>query len=85
MKKIFVLAALAFAGCVPGNFHYVSDNKRVDEDPARMKQIEVDKVICNGEAAKANLSQTAQAQMTGTSIQLVYEGCMAGKGYIVRR
>ena len=84
MKRVLLVGFL-LSGCVPGHFHYVSDNNRVEDDPERLKQFEVDKVICNGEAAKANLSQTANAVMTGTSIQLVYEGCMAQKGYIARR
>lgn len=75
---------VALAGCVQQHFHYARDGLRVDQDPARLGQFEIDKAICNGEAAKANLTQTANALLVATSVELVYRGCMAGKGYVVR-
>lgn len=83
LVKLSVFAAL-LSGCVQQHFHYAKDGLRVDQDAARLPQYQIDKAICQGETAKANLSQTGYANMQGTSIELVYRGCMAGKGYVVR-
>jgi hypothetical protein len=81
----FVLAVNA-AGCgAAGHFHYVSDNRRVDEDPARFKQFEVDKAVCDGRSAKAFLEGNAGGLVGAEAVNIVFRGCMAEKGYIVRR
>lgn len=84
MRGWYLIGALVLGGCVPSTFYYHSDNVRVDQDPARFKQFELDKIVCEGELAKANLSQAPGAVLVNTSLRAVYNGCMAQKGYINR-
>jgi hypothetical protein len=86
MRRILVGFALLASGCAsPGNFHYASDNVRVDLDPVRFKQFEVDKAVCDGRAAKALLDGNVGGLVGAEAINIVFRGCMAEKGYLVRR
>lgn len=78
-----VVAAAALSGCVPQGFYYrTSDGLRADANPSALKKFEIDKAICQGEAAKGAL--VGGPQYNFTQVELVMRGCMAGKGYIVR-
>jgi hypothetical protein len=78
-------ASLILAGCAQGNFHYNADNLRVDLDPVRFKQFEIDRAVCDGRAAKALLDAKLSGLAGAEAINLVFKGCMAEYGYIIRR
>lgn len=82
-KAVLLVSVFAIGGCVPQQYYYrVSDGQRSDSTPAGAKQVEVDKAVCQGEAAKAALA--GQYPMEGYRVMMVERGCMAGKGYVVR-
>ncbi|CDZ67627.1 Hypothetical protein NGAL_HAMBI2605_59080 [Neorhizobium galegae bv. orientalis] len=84
MRILVVLSVGALlSACVSQQYYYrVSDGQRSDATPAGAKQVEVDKAVCQGEAAKAALA--GQYRMEGYRVMMVERGCMAGKGYVVR-
>lgn len=85
LRLTLCLAAAAIAGgCTAGYWHRASDGLRVDAQPELLTQFQLDKTYCEGEMAKANLATGAGAIMQTTSLQAVFNGCMAGKGYIIR-
>jgi hypothetical protein len=57
---------------------------RVDGKPPTV-EFEVDNTICRGEMQKANLAANAEAGFArGRAVGEVYNGCMAGRGWIMQ-
>jgi hypothetical protein len=84
---IKVAALLSFslivAGCVQtGKFYRISDGLAADSTPAISQAFETDRVICDGEAAKAALGSTEKNRLDhNNAVNLVYRGCLAQKGW----
>lgn len=81
------LALLAglLAGCgTTGYYHRVSDGLRADATPQALAAFEVDKAICQGEVARADLSSRVGGLIVGVRLEEIMRGCMAGRGYVVR-
>jgi len=70
-----------------------TDGQSVANNPVLVKQFEVDKIVCEGEMQKANLSGSSYCRglvdCVGTgiarnqSMEVVGKGCMASKGYVL--
>lgn len=88
MRYLIVLTAAALAGCVSqpaGKFHSVATGQAVDADPKLMAKFMQDRAICDGEAAKAGLSSTEKLRATyAQNVNLVFDGCLAQRGYVRR-
>ncbi len=87
--KIFVhLSTLLLAACVSTPqpyWHRIDTGQRVDETPAVLAQFQRDRVICDGEAAKAALASNEKVvSVHRKNINLVFDGCLAERGYIRR-
>lgn len=86
-KSVFLVVIAALAGCQynPGFFYEASTGRRVDSDPQSLARFEPHKTECNGEAAKAALTSTAPTQAEHRAlVDMVYQGCMRTRGYVVR-
>lgn len=87
MKRAFFIASvIVLAGCVyqaKGEFHEISSGKRVDADSETLAKFQQAKVICDGEAAQAASVSTERDRYVHTlNITLVFDGCLAKRGYI---
>ncbi len=94
MKFSSILAgALILSGCAaqPQMTWVRTDGARGSQDPALTQQFEIDKIICQGEAQKSQLSGVnvmyggnigLMAMQRQMSVNSVGSGCMAQKGYI---
>jgi len=87
MRKTYLaLACGALCGCVyvpEGYFHRVSDGVRVDANPQVLSEFQQARVICDGEASKAALVSTERDRyMHSKNVNLVFDACLAQRGYI---
>lgn len=76
MKALPLLILLA--GCAtaePEMLWKRTDGRPIPADPALVKQADLDRTICRGEAAKAPTGPHRRDQ--------VFEGCMAQRGYVL--
>ncbi|MDW5313763.1 hypothetical protein [Rhizobium sp. PL01] len=82
------LLLVVVAGCVyqpVGKFHRISDGQPADANPTILAAFMQDKAICDGEAAKAGLVSNEPDRYTHSrNINLVYDGCLAQRGYVRR-
>lgn len=88
MKQIVILSfVMALAGCQStGLFHEKSSGLRVDANPVLLARFQEDKLQCDAESAKDALTSRERNQFKHNQlIQLIYEACMARRGYVVRR
>lgn len=84
LALISVLSVL-MAGCMSGqNYYRISDGQRVDANPEMLAEFQVDRTICDGEVAKANLATDQNALLVMDSLAAVERACMAERGYVVR-
>lgn len=89
------LAAITLVACqqTVKNLWVRTDGQTVKDNPALASQFEVDKVVCEGEMSKANLSGTqfcrgiidcaSQSVARSEAVMVVAKGCMAQRGYIL--
>jgi hypothetical protein len=88
MRYLIVLAGALLAGCVSqpaGKFHSVATGQPVDADPKLMAKFMQDRAICDGEAAKAGLASTERlSAVYAQNVNLVFDGCLAERGYVRR-
>ena len=92
-----VLWTLAIAGVLIGCQTIQSVWVRVDgtSGPKTARQLEIDKTVCDGEVAKANVSGfqacfglgdcLGSAIVRGIDLETVRQGCMASRGYVLRQ
>ncbi len=81
------ILAFAVAGCatLPDGYYYrEKDGIRADANPAVLAEFQKARAICDGRASQAALSVGNRAMMVRTNIELVFRGCMAEQGYVIR-
>ncbi len=80
---IAIVLSLVMSGCVQtGKFHRISDGVAADSSPVILQTFETDRLVCDGEAAKAALVSTERNRFDhNNAVNLVYRGCMAQKGW----
>lgn len=85
MSKFAFIVAIAglLSACVQtGKFHRISDGLAADASPTVLQAFETDRVVCDGEAAKAALASNERDRFAhANAVNLVYRGCMAQKGW----
>ena len=88
MRWACSILSIAVAGCVSvpqGYWHRQSDGLRVDATPALLDRFNLDRAICDGEAAKAALASNERDWfMHNQNVNLVFDGCLVGRGYVRR-
>ncbi len=86
--RYLVPLVLLLAGCqtvAPGYWHRQSDGLRVDATPALLERFNLDRSICDGEAAKAALASNERDRFIHQqSVNLVFDGCLVSRGYVRR-
>jgi hypothetical protein len=87
MRLFMICIGLLLAGCQSTGFFYEkSSGLRVDANPALLARFQDEKLQCDAESAKDALASRERDLMKHNQlIQLIYEACMARRGYIVRR
>jgi hypothetical protein len=90
-----LIGAVALSGCATevANKWVRTDGQSVMNNPALVKQFEIDKTICEGEMQKANLSGSSYCSgvgdciatgiARGSAMAVVGKGCMAQRGYLL--
>lgn len=83
ISLVSVVISLTAAGCAPtGKWHRVSDGLAADSNSTILQTFESDRAVCDGEAAKAALASQEKNRIDhANSVNLVYRGCLAGKGW----
>lgn len=79
-------ALLLLAGCAHDGEPKVlvrTDGQRIPGNPALIQRAQADETICRGEVAK--VAELATNAPWPSNIEAIFEGCMAQRGYIVRR
>lgn len=81
---VIVFAGLAACQTTShGLWHSQRTGQRVDATPALLAQFQKDRVICDGEAARAALQSTAGNVFEHSAlVNLVFDGCLVERGYI---
>lgn len=88
MKKLVVISlVITLAACQSAGFFYEkTSGLRVDANPDLLARFQEDKLQCDAESAKDALTSRERDLFKHNQlIQLIYEACMARRGYIVRR
>lgn len=76
---------LDLAGCQTSSGYWYSQRtgQRVDATSALLQSFQKDRVICDGEAAKAALASTTRSVLEHQAlVNLVFDGCLTERGYI---
>ena len=90
---IFLLFAAGLSGCQTANQWTRADGKLIADDATLVKQLELDRLACEGEVSKANMSagsnfgMNSAASLQNTIVNvadqnIIRRGCMANKGYV---
>jgi hypothetical protein len=80
-----VLFVFLLTGCADQQMRWVRvDGHPIREDPALLKQAEIDRAVCRGEMAKADSASVAPVSRRMQADDDVMTGCMAQKGYLLR-
>ena len=84
MKWPILLLILAFAGCAaqPKMLWIRTDGQPMRGNPVLFEQYRIDITICDGEGSKADLSAGADNPRRFREVPVIFEGCMAQRGYI---
>lgn len=87
-RTAWIAISVVLAGCVyqpKGTFHEVSTGLRVDTNPQLLARFQQERVICDGEAAQSAAVSTERDRYTHSmNINLVFDGCLAKRGYVRR-
>jgi hypothetical protein len=86
MKKLVALLGCAIiGGCVTAEapVYLRTDGKRVADHPDIRRQFDIDRTICEGEAAKADASP-APLFRRQQAWDAMFNGCMAQRGYMLK-
>ena len=90
---ILLLFATGLAGCQTANQWTRADGKLIANDAALVRQLELDRLACEGEVSKANMSSGTKFARNSienfsnsmdsiVDKEIVRQGCMANKGYV---
>lgn len=89
MRLRYLCLVLALGGCQSTeNVWLRTDGRRTTSDPKLSQQFDIDTAVCDGEAAKANMSGFADGGLLPAlerrrSSETVVKGCMAQRGYLL--
>lgn len=89
MRKSTLFMALVLSGCAAqptGFFYYANTGKIVSQDSKDFEKFSIDRAVCDGQAAQSALvSKEKFHDIHSRNVTLVFHGCMAEKGYIVKQ
>jgi hypothetical protein len=82
-RAMAVLLCGLVGGCATaGTTVYLrTDGRRVADHPELRKEIEIDRTICEGEAAKADVSDAPLVRRQW-GYDAMFNGCMAQRGWV---
>lgn len=84
VRYAILWAALLLAGCASEKMAYRLDGQQIRDNPALMRQLQIDRTVCRGEMAKADAGSVAPMGRRFENDQAVMDGCMIQKGYAQR-
>jgi hypothetical protein len=78
---VIAIAAMVLAACQPQRVARV-DGRSIRADAGLKAQYDQDKAVCEGESQRAILA--AARRPSQSEIDIVFRGCMAARGYVIR-